>query len=60
MVKQYNEALNKALAQPDVQQRIAAVGAAATPGTPDDVDQRIRDDAAMWRRVVEDNDIRPE
>lgn len=60
VVQEFNQALNQALAQPGVQQRIESVGAAPLSGTPEEVDQRIREDAVMWRKVIKDHDIRPE
>lgn len=58
--REFNAALNTALGQPDVQKRIAAVGATPTPNTPEALAERIRNDAIMWRNVIAENDIRPE
>lgn len=60
VVQAYNDALNKALALPSVRDRLSAIGASATPGTPQDLDRRVREDEAMWRKVIVDNRIRPE
>jgi tripartite-type tricarboxylate transporter receptor subunit TctC len=59
-VKAYNDALNQALANPSAIERLHAVGATPMPGTPDVLDRRVREDAAMWRKVITAHNIKPE
>ena len=47
-----NDALNRALAEPTVIQRLQIIGADALPGTPEKLGQLMRSDADKWREVV--------
>jgi tripartite-type tricarboxylate transporter receptor subunit TctC len=60
IVQTYNAALNQALAMPAVVERLRTLGATPTPGAPDVLDRRVREDAAMWRKVITANNIKPE
>ncbi|MET4579801.1 Bug family tripartite tricarboxylate transporter substrate binding protein [Ottowia thiooxydans] len=60
IVQAYNKALNEALVQPTVRDRMRALNATPAPGTPEVLDQLIRDDAKTWRKVIEDNKIKAE
>lgn len=59
-VKAYNDALNQALATPAIRERLRSLGATPTPGKPEVLDRQIREDAAMWRKVIVENNIKPE
>jgi tripartite-type tricarboxylate transporter receptor subunit TctC len=59
-IKAFNEALNKVLTMPAMQDRLRAIGASSAPGVPEVVDQHIKSDADMWRRIVTDNKIKIE
>lgn len=53
IVKKLNEALNAALADKQVQERLAATGLRPTPGsTPESFDKMVRQDRAEWGPVV--------
>ncbi len=60
VVQAYNDALNKALATPAVQQKFPGLGLTATPGTPEVLDKLIREDAALWKKIITDHHIQPE
>lgn len=45
---------------PAVRERLHALGATITPGTPESLDRRVRDDAVTWRQVIIANNIKPE
>jgi tripartite-type tricarboxylate transporter receptor subunit TctC len=50
----------KALAQPDVRERLAAQGAEPMPMAPEAFAEFLRSDSAKWAQVVKDAGIRPE
>jgi tripartite-type tricarboxylate transporter receptor subunit TctC len=60
IVKRYNDALNQVLADPAVLQKFKAANLVATPGTPQVLDRQMRDDAAMWKKVIVEQGIKPE
>lgn len=60
VVKAYSTALNELLAQPATQEKFRGWGMTAIPGTPEALDNQIRDDAAIWKKVITDNGIKPE
>lgn len=60
LVKAYNDALNAALSTPAVRQKFQAVGLTPTPGTPEVLDVTVREDAAMWKRIITDQNIKAE
>jgi tripartite-type tricarboxylate transporter receptor subunit TctC len=47
-----NAAILRALKSPDVLQRLQALGMNAAPSTPAEFDKQIRDDYALWGKVV--------
>ncbi len=59
-VTQLGEALQKALASEPVQQRMAALGLEALPGSPKDMDTYVRDERKKWMDVIKTNNIRLE
>ncbi|VTU31704.1 Argininosuccinate lyase [Variovorax sp. PBS-H4] len=60
IVKTYNEALNKVLADPAVLEKFKASNLVAAPGKPEVLDRQIREDAAMWKKVITEQGIKPE
>lgn len=60
MVKTYNDALNAALASPAVLQKFQNSGLTPTPGSPDVLDRTIREDAAVWKKIITDQGIKAE
>ena len=47
-----NAGINRALASPDVLQRLQGLGMHASPSTPAEFDRQIREDYARWGKVV--------
>jgi tripartite-type tricarboxylate transporter receptor subunit TctC len=60
LVAQLNAALAKVLAASEVKERFASLGAEVQPSTPDQLAQFIREDLAVWRRVVKEAGIKLE
>lgn len=52
IVKRLNAALVSILGAPEVQERIRALGMTPSPSTPEQLDQQIRADFALWGGVV--------
>jgi tripartite-type tricarboxylate transporter receptor subunit TctC len=50
----------KALAQPDVKQRLAALGFDAVGSTPEELAATIKSDAIKWGKVIRDAGIKPQ
>ena len=53
-----NTAVNKTLAMPATRERFAAVGASVLGGTPAQLDKNLKEELAMWTRVVKAANIR--
>lgn len=53
-----NTAVNKTLAMPATRERFAAVGASILGGTPAQLDKNLKEELAMWTRVVKAANIR--
>lgn len=60
IIKQLNEALVEAMAQPDVRDRLAAAGMEATSSTPDGFGQLMATERAKWGKLVQQADMRAE
>ncbi|MFT3778952.1 MAG: tripartite tricarboxylate transporter substrate binding protein [Ottowia sp.] len=60
IVQAYNKALNDALNQPSVRERLAKLNATPAPGTPEVLDRINREDTQLWRKVIQDNKIEAE
>ncbi len=60
VVKAYNDALNTALASQAVRQKFQGAGLTPTPGTPEVLAQTIREDAAVWKKIITDQNIKAE
>lgn len=52
IVTALNAGFNRALASPDVLQRLNLLGLSAAPSTPEEFDRQIREDFARWGKVV--------
>ena len=52
MLERLNQALNKALAQPELRQRLQEMAATPLPGTAAQMRQTIASDIKRWREVV--------
>ena len=60
IVQRLNSALLKALSDPALTERFAALGAEVRPSTSEELGRFIRDDLARWRRVVREAGIKVE
>ncbi|MFO1324294.1 MAG: tripartite tricarboxylate transporter substrate binding protein [Burkholderiales bacterium] len=58
--KQLVAAVAKAMAAPDVQERIKALGGEAFVGGPEAAEKFLRDQQQLWARVVRERNIKPE
>ncbi len=52
IVERLNRAVNDALADPDVQAKLAALGGILIPGTPEDFGNLLADETDKWGKVV--------
>jgi tripartite-type tricarboxylate transporter receptor subunit TctC len=60
VVDRLNRELNAVLASPEIVERLATLGIAATPGTPDDFAAQIKADLAKYGKVVKAAGIKAE
>lgn len=60
VVDRLNLAVRNALADPDVQAKIRAVGAEVHPSTPQELDQRLQNELTKWAQLARSIGIRPE
>ena len=60
VVQKLNAALSQVLAQPAVKERFAALGAEVQPSTSDELAAWIREDLAIWMKVVKQAGIKLE
>lgn len=58
VVARLNTELNRALQSRDVQDRMAAQGAEAAPGRPEDMTKLVREDTAKWGKVIRDAGVK--
>ena len=56
----YNDELNKVLSKPEIKAKLDQMGATPTPGAAEVLDRILRDESAMWTKVVKDLGIKPE
>lgn len=59
LVVRLNQEIVKALADPDVKQRLTQLGAELVGGSPDDFDKFIREQMQKWGRVIKEAGIQP-
>jgi tripartite-type tricarboxylate transporter receptor subunit TctC len=60
IVERLNHEVRQALTLPDVQHRLVEGGNIATPSTPAEFRQKIADEMARWRKVIETGGIKVE
>ena len=60
IVERLNREVRQALTLPDVQQRLVEGGNIATPSTPAEFRQKIANEMARWRHVIETGGIKVE
>jgi tripartite-type tricarboxylate transporter receptor subunit TctC len=53
VVKRLNDELVKALAQPDVRDKLAAAGVTARSSTPEELSSLLAADVLKWKRVID-------
>ena len=52
VIVRLNAEIAKALAAPDLRQRLANIGVDPAPGTPDELQRLIRDETPLWTKVA--------
>lgn len=57
VVAKVNSAFNQALAEPDLQKRLATLGATPTGGTPDQMAAVVAADTVKWAKLIKDRKI---
>jgi len=60
IVRRLNSEINRILQAPEIRERLAALGAEPTGGSPEQFAQVIRADTLRWAKVVADAGIRIE
>ena len=60
IVAQLNAAIAKALASPDVHQRLMSQGAEPSPSSPTELTQYMREESARWAKLIKAANIRVE
>lgn len=60
IVRRYNDELNRALRSQRVREGLDSGGAAAYPSTPEQMEQRMREEQRVWAKVVRDAGIKIE
>ena len=53
IVARLNKEINEILADPEVQEKLLAMGWQAAPGSPEDLAKRITDDTSVWGAVID-------
>jgi len=52
IIARLNTETNRVLALPETRERVNALGAEVAPGTPEQLDERIRSEVARWSRII--------
>ena len=60
IIARFNLDVQKALALPDLKDRLFAVGGFVSPGSPEQLAERVKADIAKWSQVVRRAGITPE
>ncbi len=58
MVERLNDFVRKAMAMPDVRERLAVTGADPVSSTPEQLAELLRRDHAKWGKLIRDHNIR--
>ncbi len=53
VIDRLNAEINEILADPEVQEKLLAIGWQAAPGTPEELEERIATDTTMWGAVID-------
>ena len=57
VVQRLNADLRKALGEPEVQKRLAALGGGAAPVAPDEMRRQVETEIERWKKLVESRGI---
>jgi len=60
VVDKLNAVVRKALAKPEVKDKIASFAAEAAPSTPDELAEFVKDQLASWGKAIKEAGIQPE
>ncbi|MEJ8814572.1 tripartite tricarboxylate transporter substrate-binding protein [Variovorax ureilyticus] len=60
IVAKLNQAINRAIREPDVAEKITSQGNEIAGGTPQEFDAFIKAESERWGRLVKAHDIKPE
>lgn len=60
VVERLNAALNKVLADPEIQSKLDRIGVVPTPIAAENLDKRLRDDLKFWKQTITDVGITPQ
>ena len=60
IVDKLNQAINRALKEPDLSQRISSAGNVVVGGTPEQFSEFIAAESRRWSKLIKDKAIRPE
>jgi tripartite-type tricarboxylate transporter receptor subunit TctC len=60
IVQRLNIEINKALANPEVRERLLAQGAIPVGGTPEALTEHIRKESVKWGKIIKDSGARPD
>jgi tripartite-type tricarboxylate transporter receptor subunit TctC len=60
VVDKLNAGVRKALAKPEVKDKIASFAAEAAPGTPEELGEFVKDQLASWGKSIKEAGIQPE
>jgi len=58
-VAKLNAAINQALAEPEFARRLGDMGLSLVSGTPQSFGQKLAEETAKWRKVIQDAQIPP-
>ncbi len=59
VIQRYNEALNKVLESPELQEKLLEAGATPLGGSPEDLARLLASETARWGRVIQDAHLQP-
>lgn len=60
IINTLNSTLKKVINTPEIVERMQQVGAYPIYSTPKEMEQIIRDDSALWKKVIEENHLKPQ
>ena len=60
IINTLNSTLKKAVTNPEIAKRMQQVGAYPIYSTPEEMERLISDDSALWKKVIEENNLKPQ